>query len=201
MITDAELLTRWVQNKDRAAGNELIARYFGRIRRFFASKVDSSTVEDLVQRTFAGCVERIYAFRGDASFTSYIFSIARRQLYRYLRDRARDARRFDGSIGASSIRALSRSPSSIVAGVESGDMVLEALKSLPLEAQMILELHYWECLTGPEIAEVLDAQPGAIRVRLHRARKALREALVSLAGRPHSAADVEHAARALGIRT
>lgn len=201
MITDDELLRRWVHLGSREAGGELINRYFCRVRRFFASKVDASAVEDLVQRTFAGCIERIGAFRGEASFTSYIFSIARRQLCRHLRDRTRDTKRFDPSVGASSIRAATRSPSSLVGRAECGDLVMQALRSLPLEGQTILELHYWECLSGPEIAAVLGIQPGAVRVRLHRARKALGTTLIALAGRPHSIADVEHAARALGVRT
>ncbi len=200
MITDDQLLTNWVQHGDRNAGGELINRHFCRVRRFFATKVDASAVEDLVQRTFAGCIERIGAFRGEGTFSAYIFSIARRQLCRHLRDRTRDTQRFDGSVGASSIRASTRSPSSVVGRSEREDLVLQALRSLPLEGQTVLELHYWEGLSGPEIATVLGVQPGAVRVRLHRARKALQSTLVSLAGRPHSLANVEDAARALGVR-
>ncbi len=200
MSSDTELLDAWVVQSDRDAGNQLITRYFGRIRRFFASKVNPTEVEDLVQRTFAGCVEHVGQFRADASFTTYIFAIARRQLYRHLRENSRRTRLHDRDIGLSSIRTLGQSPSSVVARAESAQLVLRALQSIPVEAQMLIELHYWERMKGPEIATVLDIQPGAVRTRLHRARNSLRTALLGLIGSGPERVDVGDAARALGVR-
>jgi RNA polymerase sigma-70 factor (ECF subfamily) len=53
--------------------------------------------------------------------------------------------------------------------------MLEALRALPVEQQTLLELHYWEELDAQQLAEVFATTPGAIRVRLTRARAALRE--------------------------
>ena len=65
--SDAELLSAW-RGGDKQAGGELIARYFRRVYRFFASKVASaSEVEDLVQRTLTGAVEGLERFQGQAS--------------------------------------------------------------------------------------------------------------------------------------
>ena len=55
-----------------------------------------------------------------------------------------------------------------------------ALASLPAEQQLLLELHYWHELDAEALGEVFDATPGAIRVRLLRARKALRERMGQL---------------------
>lgn len=199
MTRDEDLLVAWVSKEDRTAGNELIARYFGRIRRFFASKVNPTEVEDLVQRTFAGCVEHVGRFRAEASFATYIFSIARRQLYRHLRDAARDAKRNDADIGLSSIRVLGQSPSSVVARAESHTLLLRALQSLPVDTQTLLELHYWDGLGANELGAVLELDPGAVRTRLHRARARLRTALVEVGDWPEEDQDLEVAARALGL--
>ena len=143
MTPDPELLRRW-RAGDREAGNELLTRHFGSVRRFFASKVAGADVEDLVQRTFAGCVEAAERFRGDARFSTFLFSIARRQLYRHFRDSARDGARTEPDLSLSSVLELGQSPSSIVAGAEMEALLLQALQRVPVDQQTMLELHYWE---------------------------------------------------------
>lgn len=102
-------------------------------------------------------------------------SIARKQLYKHFRNLTRDRKRQDLDLGVSSIRALDQSPSSVIAAQEREGLVLEALQRVSVEYQTILELHYWECLSASDIAQVIDIKPGTVRVRLHRARRALHE--------------------------
>jgi RNA polymerase sigma factor (sigma-70 family) len=52
-----------------------------------------------------------------------------------------------------------------------------ALAELPAEQQLILELHYWHGLDAPALADVFELESTAIRMRLSRARAALRERL------------------------
>ncbi len=129
-----------------------------------------------------------------------MFSIARRQLYKYLRNRSRDRLRHEIDMGVSSIHALGQSPSSIIGTQEREGLVLQALRRVSVEHQTMLELHYWEHMPAPEIAEVLEIQPGAVRVRLHRARRALEDALreVVVPTTTDEDFDVHEVARALG---
>ena len=62
-----------------------------------------------------------------------------------------------------------------------------ALRTLPVESQTLLELHYWEGLDAAALAEVFDAQVATIRQRLSRARLALKDALAASAGAPLAA--------------
>ena len=55
----------------------------------------------------------------------------------------------------------------------------------------LLLLTYWDSFTTEEIAIILDSSPGAIRVRLHRARKAFAAALAS-DSHPHSSRERRH---------
>ncbi len=199
MDSDAELLRRW-RAGDRGAGNDLLARHFGSIRRFFASKISGAEVEDLVQQTFAAAVGAADSFRGEARFSTFLFSIARRQLYRHLRNRARDMARTQPDLSVSSILMLGHSPSSVVAHAEKEELVFRALQRLPVEQQTMLELHYWENLPAPEIATILELQPGTVRTRLHRARAALQVALKKMMAIGVGPIDVDEVARALGVK-
>jgi RNA polymerase sigma factor (sigma-70 family) len=199
---DLALLGRW-QAGDRVAGTQLFRRYFPTMRRFFRNKVGPSEVEDLVQRTFAGLVDAVGQFRGDASFRVFLFAVARHQLYKFLRDNGRREARHDADFGVSSIHALGQSPSSILAADEIQGLVQQALQRISVEHQVVIELFYWEEITGPEIAEILGIAAATVRTRLHRARHDLQEQLTQLvAGRPAGAAaiDLEAVVRAVGSR-
>lgn len=193
--SDNELLELW-QAGDSAAGNELFLRHFRSIRRFFANKVPAEEVEDLVQRTFAGCVAARDRVRPDASMRAFLFGVARRQLYKFLRDRASQARHVDVDFGVSSVRDLGHSPSSMMAKQQAHELLLQALQQVSVEHQTIIELYYWEQLSGPEIAEILDIAPATVRTRLHRGRQAVEEAFARLART--SELDLEDSLRKLG---
>jgi RNA polymerase sigma-70 factor (ECF subfamily) len=52
-----------------------------------------------------------------------------------------------------------------------------ALETLPAETRSIMLLHYYQGLKLREIAELLGKNVNSLKVRIHRARKALREVL------------------------
>lgn len=196
---DAQLLHAW-RAGDNASGSELFRRHFTAVRRFFANKVNADEVDDLIQRTFTGCVEGVDRFRGDASFRTFLFAIARRQLYKFLRDtRSRDDR-VDPDLSASSVAALGRTPTSIIAAREEEAILVRALQDVSVEHQVMLELHYWEQLPNDQIAEVFDISPTTVRTRLFRARKALQEIIdaeLTARGKAPGSVDVERTAASI----
>ena len=178
---DHELLQAW-RDGDEAAGRELFARHFDATFRFFRAKLPDAA-EDLTQQTFLGCVRGKDRFRGDASFRTYLFTVARNRLYTHLRDRGRRARIEQPAEPAElSIADLADpSPSAIIAGRQEQRLLLEALRRLPLDLQIAIELHYWEGMTVREIALVVDAPEGTIKRRLQRARARLEAIIRELA--------------------
>lgn len=61
--------------------------------------------------------------------------------------------------------------------VERLEMLLTALNSLTEDEREALFLTAWDGLSGEDAAEVIGCRPGALRMRLHRARQKLSEAL------------------------
>jgi RNA polymerase sigma-70 factor (ECF subfamily) len=173
---DEELLARW-QGGDAAAGNQLVARYFDSICRFFRAKLGDD-VEDLIQRTFLDCVERRERI-AKGGFRAYVYGIARNRLFDHLRHALRH--KSDVDVGEISIADLGTSPSAQLTRTERQALLLRAMQSLSLDQQIALELAYWEGLDGPEIGRVLGVVENTVRSRLARAREALRAALESLA--------------------
>jgi RNA polymerase sigma-70 factor (ECF subfamily) len=185
MDQDRELLERW-RAGDQAAGRDLFARYFDPLFRFFANKCNEP--DELVQATFFALVKAKDQFAGRSSFRTYLFTIARNELYRWLRTFKRE-RGFDPEL--SSIAEVATTAGSRLARNEEHRRLCAALRTLPVESQTLLELHYWEGLDATALAEVFDAQVATIRQRLSRARLALKDALAASAGAPLPLATVE----------
>jgi RNA polymerase sigma factor (sigma-70 family) len=179
MTTDFELLDAW-RSGDRMAGNALFDRYFDALFRFFRNKVTDGA-DDLVQLTFLACVESRDRFRGDSSFRTYLFTVARSKLYDHLGRQQRE-----GAIdyGVTSCADLGVSPSGMIVEGEQQRFLLVALRSLPVELQVALELFYFEKIRGPELAEVLAVPEGTVRSRLRRGRELLRTQLEKLLRTP-----------------
>lgn len=173
---DERVLVRAWRDGDTAAGEALFERHFDAIYGFFASKI-SEDVSDLVQRTFLGCLEARERFRGDASFRTFLFAIARHELYGYFRERKRGARL---DFHVTSLAALGPGPSTMLRTADQHAMLAEALRSIPLELQIILELRFWQELRGPELALVLEIPEGTVRSRLRRGVEKLRHQLEKL---------------------
>lgn len=179
MTTDFELLDAW-RSGDRLAGNALFDRYFDALFRFFRNKVTEGA-DDLVQQTFLACVESRDRFRGDSSFRTYLFTVARSKLYDHL---GRQQRQGAVDFGVTSCADLGVSPSGMMAEDEQQRHLLVALCSLPIELQVALELFYFERIRGPELAEVLGVPEGTVRSRLRRGKDMLRAQLEKLLHTP-----------------
>ena len=59
--------------------------------------------------------------------------------------------------------------------------MLAALRTIPLDLQVAIELFYWEEMTTEEIGVVLEIPGGTVRSRLRRARESLRDAIGKVA--------------------
>lgn len=180
MPTDIELLDDWREG-NTAAGNELFDRHFRALYRFFRNKVREG-IDDLVQKTFLACVEGRDRFRKDASFRTYMYAAARRILYRNIENRLRDEARVD--YGVTSVHDLKTGPESLVARGREHRLLLEALRKIPLDFQIAVELYYWEGMKGRELAEALDIPEATVRSRLRRGLEHLRKQLSELADSP-----------------
>lgn len=182
--SDGTLLERW-RAGDTASGEALFERYYDMVERFFLNKV-ATGVQDLVQETFIRCVESRDRIRDDDRFRVYMFGVAYHVLSAHLRERYRGDRVVD--LHEDSVHDLAPGPGSVIAERREHRLLIEALRNIPVDDQVLLELHYWEQLTTHQMAEVLGIPTGTARGRLQRARDRLERAMQRLAESPQDLA-------------
>ena len=179
MDPDLELFERW-RAGDQRSGQELFERHFSDVYAFFRHKTDRRreiTADDLAQQTFLQCIRARDQFRNASTFRTYLFAIARNELYTYLR-RLPHGEHID--FEETSIAQLVTSLSSRINRAREVELLRAVLRELPAELQLLLELHYWHELDAAALAEVFEVPSGTIRVRLLRARRTLRERMAAL---------------------
>jgi RNA polymerase sigma-70 factor (ECF subfamily) len=173
--TDFTLLQAW-RNGDADAGNALVQRHFVSLQRFLRHKAGAEA-DELFQRTLLACVESHRRIRGDSSFRTYLFTIARHELYRFYK--RRDARRRWIDVDACVLRALEPSALDLQIHRQSRRELSSALLKLPERDRRLLALVYVDELDSSTLAAALGIKPTSVRARLHRARRELRSALLA----------------------
>jgi RNA polymerase sigma-70 factor (ECF subfamily) len=177
--TDDELLQAWSEGEDSAAA-ALIERHFNDLYRFFEGKAGDDA-EDLIQQTLVGCLEQRQRQGTIRSFRAFLFGVARNRLVDYFRSRDK----LGSNDPLDSSLADQQTPlSKRLVRDEQERYVLEALRRIPLQSQILLELYYWQGLTGAELAQASDVPEGTLRGRLRRAKTLLSEQLQQLVDTP-----------------
>ncbi|MEM9458881.1 MAG: sigma-70 family RNA polymerase sigma factor [Myxococcota bacterium] len=180
-MDDMELLERW-RGGDRHAAQVLIKRHYDSLFMFFWGKVGDQASADLTQDAFETLCTDPGRFRGDSTVRTYLFGIARWKLANHLR-RARKMRNTTDTLDeGTETDVVERSITSVLAHREREAMLVRALRSLPLDDQLLLELKDYENLTARELAEVFEVPAGTMAGRINRARERLRRAVRDRAG-------------------
>jgi RNA polymerase sigma-70 factor (ECF subfamily) len=175
-MTDLELFDAWTRGAKPAAA-ELFERHFEAVERFFRNKVTEAH-DDLVQQTFEACIKSRDRFRKDSSFRTYLFAIAHNVLCSHFRSRRRESHLEFTEVSACD---LAPGPSTLFRARREQQLLLEGLRQIPLDYQIILELYYWEGLAGSAIAEIVEMPENTVRSRLRAGRKLLKAKLGELA--------------------
>ncbi len=168
---DAALVAAYRDGDERAAA-ELVRRHLAPVGRFlYSAGAGRSDVEDLVQETFFRAFRRVDGWRGEASFRSWLFTIASN----LLKDdyRRRKGRQFV-SIDDRDVPDHA-DPSADLAASEAEARVREGLSGLPRLQREVFLLRAQEGREYADIAVALGTTSGAARVHYHHAVKRLKE--------------------------
>ncbi|PCC75260.1 RNA polymerase sigma-70 factor, ECF subfamily [Nannocystis exedens] len=170
--SDEALLHAWIDG-DAAAGKQLVTRHYRRILLFFYSKVGPELGRDLTQATFETLCAKKVVFRGESSVLTYLFGIARWKLVHHLRTRRLHDERFEPLEHSVELPEVDRSITSLFMGRQREALLVRALRSLPLDDQIVLELKEYEGMTSRQLAEIYEVGRDTMSSRINRARQRL----------------------------
>lgn len=151
-----------------------------RLHNFVLKIVDEPDVaENIVQEAFAEAYRQIDDFRGESKVSTWLFSIARHLAYGHLRKTKRHTYKAHDTIEF--LQAEQTDHKTVTEkAVETSErkrIVHEALQELPEHYRRVVQLRDLEEQSTTETARQLNLTEVNVRVRLHRARKKLREHL------------------------
>jgi len=181
---DAAIISRF-QNGDVTAFNDLVARYKERSYRYAARLTrNADEAADIVAETFLRAYRSLDGFKGDSSFTTWLYRI---ETNCFLDMRKRGKPRTTVSLDGEAPLEDGHAPIQIVDDSESAHDRVEmrdrisaiesAMMHLPDHHRAILVMYHGESMTYEDIADCLKLPIGTVKSRLNRARLSLRSLL------------------------
>jgi RNA polymerase sigma-70 factor (ECF subfamily) len=157
-----------------------------RVHRLLGRMVGPQDAEDLTQIVFAKAAKALPQFRGDAQASTWLYRIAANVAADWLRGRpAREAKLTvplaDGADGEASasvaVADVQASPEQRLVRQDMLDHILGEIGQLPEGNREVLILGELGGLSDEEVAQTLGISRANAKVRLHRARAQLKQAI------------------------
>lgn len=163
--TDSELIARYLGG-DQAAFTTLVKRHQSSIRQFLRRLTagDHALADDIAQETFIRMFKSLSSFRGEASFSTWLHSIAYRIFIRHVKSSQR----------LTFVGDEQMPDAMVVQPTDMSDVLLEQMmKHLSLNERLIMTLCFSAGMSHSEISEVTGAPLGTIKSHINRAKKKL----------------------------
>lgn len=181
---DVEALLRG----DHAAFEALVRQESPRLYRMIYRMVQSDDeAQSVLQETFLQAYKRLHTFRRESKITTWLYAIglnlaraSLRKARRYNPMAEEDLERLQPAFTSRGMYVESFNswnPQKVTEREERHRLVHAAIRQLPDTYRTVVILRDIEGLSSAEVAQIIDISEGAVRVRLHRARLALRSLL------------------------
>jgi len=173
---DNEVLSR-VLRGDQQAYAEIVKRYqnfvFTIALRYTPNREDA---EEIAQDCFVKAYRSLSDFRGDAKFSTWLYTIVTTTCLTFLRKKKLETHSLDNEKVFEAADSLdSGFRANQVEQKSKVTMVNKAITLLSPDDAQIITLFYKAEQSLEEIGQIMGLEPNTVKVRLHRARQRLRE--------------------------
>ena len=176
-ISNAELVKK-SQFGDKAAFEQLVIRHQELVFSLaYKLTGNREMANDVAQEAFIRAWKAIEKFRGDSTFSTWIYRITVNTAWT-LRKKAKkhNTLNIDDTYEPIVIDEK-KDPELVAINSDLSSVLINALDKIPIEQRIIVELKNIEGRSHKEIADYLDISVTAAKVRLHRAHQKLRQIL------------------------
>jgi RNA polymerase sigma-70 factor, ECF subfamily len=181
-LPDAEVVRR-VLAGEPALFEVLMRRYNQRVYRAIRSILrDDRDSEDAMQQAWLSAYSHLGQFEGAAAFSTWLTRIAINEALARARQKSRLTPVEHVPEEEQAMRSTAHDPERRASDRQLGSMVEEAVDDLPDIYRSVFMLREVEGLSTADAAASLGVSDEVVKVRLHRARLALRDALYARAG-------------------
>jgi RNA polymerase sigma-70 factor (ECF subfamily) len=164
-------------NGDAGAFRFLVLKYADRMLSFCRSRSPcEEDAADAAQETFARAYRSLRTFRLGSSFASWLFAIAANRTRTSWARRLADRTKAERAGMEAAVREEADPELDVLRRIET-ERVRAAVSILPEDLRIAVELYYFAELSVGETARALNVGEEAVKSRLFRARKKLREVL------------------------
>ncbi len=152
-----------------------------RLYPFVSSAVrDRHAAEDVLQDVLVVILEQRHLLRQPRCFWPWVYRIAWSKVQDYFRDCRRASRiGVPGGHGPTGPQAATGDPLDVMVRREAVEQLAIAFDRLNHCCRVVLYLRFHEQMPYSEIASVMHSTPGRVRVQFHRAKRLLRNSLLS----------------------
>jgi RNA polymerase sigma-70 factor, ECF subfamily len=178
---DGDLVRRF-RCGDINAAEELYRLYFDRLYSMVFNQVgrNHKNTEEVVQESWLAIIKSAKKFKGQSQLFTWIYKIAWYKIKDFQRVHYRDIANLQPPSDQTTHPELQLIdteplPQELVESEETGNLVRNAMSTLPPHYQQVLTLKYLENLSLKEISEVMDKSTKSVSSLLERARLALRD--------------------------
>lgn len=180
---DDSALMLAVRDGDVTRLGELFERHHRRLYAFCLRLTGNpATAEDLVQEAFCRILRYRHTFRDDGDFLVWAYRLTRNVCADFFRKAGnRPSVALEDAEPGGEPPSDAPSPAERLQSAESRSLLRAALARLPVDKRELLLLARFEGLRYAQIGELLGCSTGAVKVRVHRAVRALGDCYRSLA--------------------
>ena len=182
---DARLLER-CRNGDTEAFEALFRKYQTYVYNVSVGMLcNNEDAADITQETFLRIHRNLHRFRGESSFSTWLYRVAVNLCITELRRRQRSRFQFLEELQHDDDTPMHEepvvSPAEAVEQEEDRQAVRDVLNTLPPDYRAIMVLRHFQQMAYDEIAEVLGLTLGQVKTRLFRARKLFKDRFLAQA--------------------
>ncbi len=173
--SDERLIERALDN-NKQAWLQLVKRYEGLVYNYGLRMLGQrEDAQDLLQDVFLSVFRNLAGWRGDASFKTWLLTIAHHRCIEVYR-RRRDHLDMD-SVDSQASEQDWHHPEQVYQGQQRGNQLVAALQKLPLEQRHVVELKFFQHLPLADIAAQLEVPLSTVKSRLYSAVEKLQRDL------------------------